>query len=113
MKLNRVKLFAIALFVLPLLALAFLKTSPVGAISKIQNDEIKASYKKDCVLCHKPNAEKFFDTTKTDEEMTEIMLKGKKAEKPPNMPGFEAKGMTCEKAKLFIEYMRQLRTPAQ
>jgi mono/diheme cytochrome c family protein len=111
MKLNRVKLFAITLFVLPILALAFFKVNPVRAISKIQDDEVKAAYKKDCALCHKPNAEKFFDTTKTDEEMTEIILKGKKAEKPPHMPGFEAKGMTCDKAKLLVEYMRNLRTP--
>jgi cytochrome c1 len=39
-------------------------------------------------------------------------LKGKKGEKPPYMPGFEAKGMTEDQAKALAAYMRTLRTPA-
>jgi len=67
-----------------------------------------ATYKK-CVACHGPKAEKKFDSTKSDEEHIQIILKGKKAEKPPNMPGYEAKGVTAEQAKALLEYMKSLR----
>ena len=40
------------------------------------------------------------------------ILKGKTAAKPPNMPAFEAKGITAEQAKALAEYMKSLRTPA-
>ena len=120
MKLNLVKLFAIAVITLPLVALAVFKASPVRAVSSVANEnavsfaiqeDVAAQYKKQCALCHKPDASKFFDTAKMDEVLIEIVLKGKKAEKPPNMPGFEEKGMTKDQAKLLVAYMRQMRTP--
>ena len=37
--------------------------------------------------------------------------KGKKGEKPPFMPGFEAKGMSKDDAKALVEYMQSLRQP--
>jgi len=36
-------------------------------------------------------------------------LKGKKMEKPPNMPGYEAKGINEEQAKALLAHMKSLR----
>jgi mono/diheme cytochrome c family protein len=70
-----------------------------------------ASYYKEakCVVCHGKKAEKKFDTTKTDDDMLQIILKGKKVEKPPHMPGYEAKGITADQAKELIAYMKSLK----
>ena len=70
-----------------------------------------ASYYKDakCTVCHGPKAEKKFNTELKDEEMVEIVLKGKKVEKPPHMPSYEAKGITAEQAKALIDYMKGLK----
>jgi mono/diheme cytochrome c family protein len=114
MTLNKVKLFAIAIIALPLFALAIFNAAPAGAVSSIAtDDDVAAQYKKQCLMCHKANAEKFFEPSKMDEALVEIVLKGKKAEKPPNMPGYEEKGMTKDQAKLLVAYMRQVRTPSQ
>ncbi len=123
MKLNRVKLFAVAVAAIPMLAIAVFKASPVRAVSdsvkentvvvNALQDDVAVQYKKSCVMCHKATAEKFFEPSKMDEVLIEIVLKGKKAEKPPNMPGYEEKGMTKEQAKLLVAYMRQIRTPAK
>ena len=75
-------------------------------------EDVAAQYKKTCAVCHKAKAEKWFEPSKMDEVLVEIVLKGKKAEKPPHMPGYEEKGMTQEQAKLLVAYMRQIRTPA-
>lgn len=50
-----------------------------------------------CLACHGPKAEKKFDTAKSDDEHVQVILKGKKAEKPPNMPGYESKGINASK----------------
>jgi mono/diheme cytochrome c family protein len=114
MTLNKVKLFAIAIFALPLFALAIFNAAPAGAVSNAAtDDDVAAQYKKQCLMCHKANAEKFFEPSKMDEALVEIVLKGKKAEKPPHMPGYEEKGMTKDQAKLLVAYMRQVRTPSQ
>ena len=70
-----------------------------------------ASYYKDakCVVCHGQKAEKKFNADLKDEEMVEVVLKGKKPEKPPNMPGYEAKGLSAEQAKALVDYMRSLK----
>lgn len=121
MKLNRIKLLAIALIALPMLALAVFNTNrEVSAVSKTVaaenafvavQDDVASQYKKQCAMCHKADASKFFEPSKMDEVLTEIVLKGKKAEKPPDMPGYETKGMTKDQAKLLVAYMRQMRTP--
>jgi mono/diheme cytochrome c family protein len=80
-----------------------------------QTDAVKfadaASYYKDakCVVCHGQKAEKKFNAELKDEELLEIILKGKKPEKPPNMPAYEAKGLTPEQAKAMIDYMKSLK----
>ena len=67
------------------------------------------TYKGKCVACHGPKAEKKFDASKSDDEHVQIILKGKKAEKPPNMPGYESKGITADQAKALLDYMKTLR----
>ncbi len=80
----------------------------VSAGARATNFDAAATYKK-CVACHGPKAEKKFDPTKSDDAHVQIILKGKKAEKPPNMPGYEAKGVTPEQAKALLDYMKSLR----
>jgi mono/diheme cytochrome c family protein len=111
MKLNRVKFFVIAIITLPMFAIAAFNTSAVRAVSSTDED-VAATYKAKCAMCHSPKAEKLFDTAKTDEQHIEVILKGKKGEKPPFMPGFEAKGMTPEQAKALVTHMRELKKPA-
>lgn len=111
MKFNQLKLLVIAIITLPIFAVAVFKTNEVRAVANPQADAA-TTYKTKCAACHTAKAEKFFDPAKTDEVLTEIVLKGKKGEKPPFMPGFEAKGMTAEQAKELVVYMRKLKTPA-
>ncbi len=80
----------------------------VGARSTSQDFDAAGTYKSKCQMCHGPKSEKKFDKTRSDEEHIQIILKGKKAEKPPNMPGYEEKGMTAEQAKLMLEHMKSL-----
>ena len=69
-----------------------------------------AYYKAKCVACHGQKAEKKFDATLTEEQQLDAILKGKKPEKPPNMPAYGEKGVTPEQAKALLEYMKQLRS---
>lgn len=87
--------------------LTLLGVVSVGNTSPQTFDAAKA-YKK-CVACHGPKAEKKFDTAKSDDEHVQIILKGKKAEKPPNMPAYETKGVTADQAKALLDYMKSLR----
>ena len=98
-----------AIGVVGMLTLVFL-------VSGVAQTEVKytdaASYYKDgkCVVCHGQKAEKKFNAELKDEELLEAVMKGKKPEKPPNMPGYEAKGLTAEQAKAMIAYMKQLKS---
>jgi mono/diheme cytochrome c family protein len=112
MKVNRIKLFAIAIITLPMFAIAILSTSSLQVTATPTDDDPAAVYKAKCAMCHSPKAEKAFDPSKKDEELVEIILKGKKAEKPPHMPGYEAKGMTKEQAQALVTYMREIRKSA-
>jgi len=113
MKLARIKLFVIAVFILSMMAMVIFNTKPVGTIVKATaDDDTAAFYKAKCAMCHSPKAEKLFNMELKDEEMVQVILKGKKIEKPPHMPEFETKGMTEEKAKALVTYMRELRKPA-
>lgn len=73
------------------------------------NEDAAALYKAKCVACHGATAEKKFDAAKPDAELTEIILKGKKGEKPPFMPGYEEKGVTAEQAAALVAHMRSLK----
>lgn len=90
---------------------------PMGAGKATASQEVSAAnaadyYKAKCTACHGAKAEKRFDATLPEDQLLDALLKGKKAEKPPNMPSFEAKGVTAEQAKGLIEYMKQLKTSA-
>ena len=82
-------------------------------IASAQNDaqpsDATAYYKAKCLMCHGKKAEKKFNTTLTDDQLVEIVLQGKKAEKPPHMPGYADKGVTAENAKALVEHMKQLK----
>lgn len=110
MKLNRVKFLAIILIILPLFVLLLFNTKPAGTL--VNAADTAETYRTKCAMCHSPKAEKQFDPAKPDAELVETTLKGKKAEKPPNMPGFEAKGMTPEQALELVTFMKDLRKPA-
>jgi mono/diheme cytochrome c family protein len=72
-------------------------------------DDTAALYKTKCFACHGATAEKKFDATKADADLIAIVLAGKKMEKPPNMPGFEEKGITADQAKALVAYMKSLK----
>jgi mono/diheme cytochrome c family protein len=88
--------------------MVFLSVSP--AQSDVQPSDPAAYYKAKCVACHGPKAEKKFDTTMTDELLLDAILKGKKPEKPPNMPAYGEKGVTAEQAKGLLDHMKQLKS---
>jgi mono/diheme cytochrome c family protein len=90
-------LFAAALFI------------TVRAHSDVQPSDTAAYYTAKCVACHGKKAEKKFDSSLPEEQMIEIVLKGKKVAKPPHMPGYGDKGVSSEQAKAFIAYMKQLK----
>ena len=75
-----------------------------------QPSDPAAYYKAKCVACHGQKAEKKFDTALTEEQHLDAILKGKKPEKPPNMPAYGDKGVTPEQAKALLEYMKQLKS---
>ena len=70
------------------------------------DDDAAALYKTKCFACHGATAEKKFDATKADDELIQIVLKGKKPEKPPNMPAFEERGITADQAKALVAFMK-------
>lgn len=82
----------------------------VRAQGEVQPSDPAAFYKAKCVACHGPKADKRFDPALTDDQYIDAILKGKKPEKPPNMPAYGEKGVTAEQAKGLLEYMKQLRS---
>ncbi len=84
--------------------------SLASAQGEVQPSDPGAFYKSKCVACHGQKAEKKFDAALTDEQYVDAILKGKKPEKPPNMPAYGEKGVTAEQAKGLLDYMKQLRT---
>jgi cytochrome c5 len=60
-------------------------------------------------MCHGKKAEKKFDTTMTDDQLVDVVLKGKKPAKPPNMPAYGVKGVTAEQAKALVDHMKALK----
>lgn len=80
------------------------------AQGEVQPSDPTAFYKAKCVACHGQKAEKKFDAALTDEQYLDAILKGKKPEKPPNMPAFGERGVTSEQAKALLDYMKQLRS---
>lgn len=73
------------------------------------DDDPAAFYNTKCKACHGATAEKKFDKTKDDDALVKIILDGKAAEKPPNMPAYKDKGVTAEQAKALVDYMKSLK----
>ena len=69
-----------------------------------------ATYKSKCVACHGQKAEKKFDASLPDQQLIDIVMNGKKPEKPPNMPAYGEKGVTTEQAAALVEHMKQLKS---
>ena len=85
----------------------------VSAASRTAVDDpfdAATTFKTKCVACHGQKAEKKFDSSLPDEQLIDIVLKGKKPEKPPNMPAYGEKGVTAEQAKALVEHMKQLKS---
>ena len=89
------------------LALGMLVIASAG--TDVQPSDTAAYYKSKCVMCHGKKAEKKFNASLTDEQMVDAVLNGKKAEKPPHMPGYGAKGVSAEQAKALVEHMKHLK----
>jgi cytochrome c5 len=70
------------------------------------DDDTAALYNSKCKMCHGATAEKKVDKTKADDVLIQIVLDGKTAEKPPNMPAFKEKGISPDQAKALVEYMK-------
>jgi mono/diheme cytochrome c family protein len=90
-------LFAAALFI------------TVRAHTDVPPSDTAGYYKAKCVACHGKKAEKKFDPSLPEEQLIDIVLKGKKAEKPPHMPGYGDKGVSSDQAKALIGLMKQLK----
>ena len=110
-RINQLKKLAVALIILPLLGIVLLNSATSRTRAAGDNaTDIATLYKESkCSICHGPQAAKFFDPTLPDEQLVEIVLKGKKAEKPPNMPAYEEKGLTADQAKALVAYMKSLK----
>ena len=86
-----------------------LSATAITAPSTSQDQfDAAATYKGKCVACHGAKSEKKFDATKADAVHLETILKGRKMEKPPNMPGYEEKGITEDQAKALLAYMKSI-----
>jgi len=91
------------------LTMAVLMVVVVRARNIAEPTDTEALYKSKCVGCHGKKAEKKFDTSLTDDQMVEAILKGKKVEKPPHMPAYGEKGVTAEQAKALVDHMKHLK----
>ena len=99
--------------VMAMLAAFFAAVVMVSAAARTTGEDpfdAAATFKTKCVACHGQKAEKKFDSTLTDEQMIDAVMKGKKPEKPPNMPAYGEKGVTAEQAKALVEHMKQLKS---
>ena len=93
-----------------LLVFGMLAVSAGKPKPKKQTFEATAYYTSKCVACHGKKAEKKFDATLPDEQLIDAVLKGKKVEKPPNMPAYGEKGVTADQAKALVDHMKQLKS---
>ena len=92
-----------------MLIAGFIFVSPAARAAHQDQFDATATYKAKCVACHGAAAEKRFDGTLADADLVQFVLKGKKPEKPPNMPAYEDKGITEDQAKALVGYMKSLK----
>lgn len=100
------KKIAAALIGIPLVATALLVAVPARSAA---DDDTAALYNTKCKMCHGATAEKKVDKTKADDALIQVVLDGKTAEKPPNMPAFKEKGITADQAKSLVGYIKSLK----
>src|SRR5690349_14660747 len=98
MTINKIKFTAFIIFAFAIIAVFAFRSTPTRVLASSAEDPA-AIYKAKCAACHGQKVEKFYDPAKPEEEQVEAILKGKKGEKPPYMPSFEAKGITADDAK--------------
>ena len=91
------------------LVAGFALISAAARVNTEQDFDAAATYKAKCVACHGAAAEKKFDATIADTDLVQIILKGKKGEKPPFMPAYEEKGINEEQAKALVAHMKSLK----
>ena len=92
-----------------MLIAGFVMTSATARTGNAHDFDAAATYKVKCIACHGAAAEKKFDATLADAELVQIVLKGRKPEKPPNMPGYEEKGITEDQARALVAYMKSIK----
>ena len=102
------KMMTLATVVAMLVAGGALISAAAGAKNADDFDPA-ATYKAKCVACHGAAADKKFNATLADADLVTAVLKGKKGEKPPNMPGYEEKGINEEQAKALVAFMKSLK----
>jgi len=105
---KRLMSFAVAAVGLSLFAVLLLAPVPARATADDPFDAA-GTYKTKCVACHGAAADKRFDKAIPDDQLVDIVMKGKKPEKPPNMPGYGEKGVTAEQAKSLVDYMKSIK----
>jgi len=91
-----------------MLAASFVVVS-VRARATADDFDAAGTYKAKCFACHGAKAEKKFDAALADGVLMQSVLKGKKPEKPPNMPAFEERGITPDQAKALVGYMKSIK----
>ena len=111
LKINRLKKLAVAVLTLSLLALGALNSAsvPTRAAGQQEQQDVAALYTSKCAMCHGAKAEKKFNADLSEAELVDAILKGKKGEKPPFMPGYETKGINADQAKALVVHMKQLK----
>jgi mono/diheme cytochrome c family protein len=95
--------------VVAMLVAGFALISAAARVDNEQDFDAAAVYKTKCQVCHGANAEKKFDATLSDADLVQVILKGKKGEKPPFMPAYEEKGINEEQAKALLAHMKSLK----
>jgi cytochrome c6 len=99
---KQVKKMLAGIFVLSLFSIVLLTTAPISTLA--DGDDVAATYKTKCAMCHGANAEKSFDATKADDALIDAIMKGVKTK----MPSYDQK-LTVDQAKQLVAYMKTLR----
>jgi mono/diheme cytochrome c family protein len=103
-------LMSLAIAAVGLSLFGVLLMAPVHARATVDDQfDAAGTFKTKCVACHGPAADKRFDKTLPDDQLVDIVMKGKKPEKPPNMPAYGEKGVTAEQAKSLVDYMKSIK----
>ena len=102
-RITRVKKVALVLAGAIFAATLMIASAPARATA---DDDAAGLFKTKCAMCHGQTAEKKFDASKADDDLIQVVLNGKQAEKPPNMPKFADRGITADQAKALVGFMK-------